>query len=99
MDSNLQRTPAAHSCLFPVHNPAIKCFAPASTWPLVPAISPLYFPPPPPQLSAASTAHADRDNVSLPGMAEHFRHESESERHHAQKLIDFQVCAGVGCST
>ncbi|GAB4817446.1 hypothetical protein N2152v2_004492 [Parachlorella kessleri] len=42
----------------------------------------------------AMASYFDRDNVSLPGLAEHFRNESFNERHHAQKLIDFQNTRG-----
>ena len=33
----------------------------------------------------------NRDNVGLPGLAKYFQHESDSEREHAQLLINFQV--------
>jgi len=35
-------------------------------------------------------AFFDRDNVGLPGFAEYFKHESEEEREHAEKLIEYQ---------
>merc|ERR1712014_283048 len=35
-------------------------------------------------------AFFDRDNVGLPGFAEYFKHESEEERDHAEKLIEYQ---------
>ena len=46
-----------------------------------------------------------RDNVALPGLAAHFKKESEEERHHAELLMDYQVGAwhalpggGVHCT-
>jgi hypothetical protein len=36
-----------------------------------------------------------RDNVALPGLAAHFKKESEEERHHAELLMDYQVGAGA----
>ena len=38
----------------------------------------------------AMYAFFDRDNVGLPGFAEYFKHESEEEREHAEKLIEYQ---------
>lgn len=35
------------------------------------------------------SAYFDRDNVSLPGFARYFRDQSQEERGHAQKLMDF----------
>jgi len=35
-------------------------------------------------------AFFDRDNVGLPGFAEYFKSESEEEREHAEKLIEYQ---------
>jgi len=35
-------------------------------------------------------SYADRDNVGLPGFAEWFKNESDSEREHAQLLLNFQ---------
>merc|ERR1712017_66461 len=35
-------------------------------------------------------AFFDRDNVGLPGFAEYFKHESEEERDHSEKLIEYQ---------
>lgn len=36
----------------------------------------------------------DRDNVGLPGFAEYFKHESEEERSHAEKLMEYQTLRG-----
>ena len=57
-------------------------------------------------------SYADRDNVGLPGFAAWFKGESESEREHAQLLLNFQVgavhrtmhslsifCTGAICSS
>merc|ERR1711959_875225 len=38
----------------------------------------------------AMYAFFDRDNVGLPGFAEYFKHESEEERGHAEKLLEYQ---------
>jgi ferritin heavy chain len=40
------------------------------------------------------SAYFDRDNVSLPGLAQYFRRNSEEEREHAQKLMDYQNTRG-----
>jgi ferritin heavy chain len=42
----------------------------------------------------AMSAYFDRDNVALPGFAKYFRDQSEEEKGHAQKLIDFQNTRG-----
>lgn len=42
----------------------------------------------------AMSIYFDRDNVSLHGIADHFRSESEGERGHAQLLIDLQNTRG-----
>ena len=34
--------------------------------------------------------HFDRDDVALPGFAKYFKHSSEEEREHAEKLMKFQ---------
>ncbi|RWS04658.1 ferritin-like protein [Dinothrombium tinctorium] len=34
--------------------------------------------------------HFDRDDVALPGFSKFFKHESDEEREHAQKLMKFQ---------
>jgi len=39
-------------------------------------------------------AYFSRDNVALPGIAAHFKKESEEERHHAELLMDYQVLRG-----
>lgn len=35
-------------------------------------------------------AYFDRDNVALPGLAEYFKHQSEEEREHAEKCMEYQ---------
>ncbi|KFM27389.1 Ferritin-2, chloroplastic [Auxenochlorella protothecoides] len=42
----------------------------------------------------AISTYFDRDNVSLHGIAEYFRNESEEEKSHAQYLIDLQNTRG-----
>ena len=37
----------------------------------------------------ALAAHFDRDDVALPGFRDFFKHQSDEEREHAQKLIDY----------
>ena len=39
----------------------------------------------------AISSYFNRDNVALPGMVSFFRSNSEDEREHAQKLMNFQV--------
>lgn len=39
----------------------------------------------------AISSYFNRDNVALPGMVSFFRYNSEDEREHAQKLMNFQV--------
>lgn len=39
-------------------------------------------------------AFFDRDNVGLPGLASHFKHSSEEEREHAEKLMEYQNVRG-----
>lgn len=39
-------------------------------------------------------AFFSRDNVALPGIAAHFKKESEEERHHAELLMDYQNLRG-----
>lgn len=43
------------------------------------------------------SSYFNRDNVALPGMVMFFRSNSEEEREHAQKLMNFQVCCIPGC--
>ena len=42
----------------------------------------------------AMSAYFDRDNVGLPGFAKFFREESEEERSHAEKLMEYQTLRG-----
>ena len=42
----------------------------------------------------AMYAFFDRDNVGLPGFAEYFKKESEEEREHAEKLMEYQMLRG-----
>lgn len=42
----------------------------------------------------AMSAYFDRDNVALPGFAQHFRASALEERGHAQTLMDFQATRG-----
>lgn len=39
----------------------------------------------------AISSYFNRDNVALPGLVGFFRANSEDEREHAQKLMNFQV--------
>ncbi|CAH1229145.1 soma ferritin-like [Branchiostoma lanceolatum] len=38
--------------------------------------------------------HFDRDDVALPGFAKFFRHQSDEEREHAEKLMKYQNMRG-----
>ena len=42
----------------------------------------------------AMSQYFARDNVALPGLAKHFKHESDEEREHAEMLMDYQVMRG-----
>lgn len=70
---------------------------------VLPSTERFHNPPPPTYQTPPSTpgyvyhamsAYFSRDNVSLHGIADHFRTESDEEKGHAQKLMDFQSTRG-----